>query len=164
VSVRTVLAGGLLPRLALGVGFAAEVAPAHWPVRATAGLMYLPERTAAESAAAFGLSAGWMGACVHPLSGARAEGTLCGKAFVGATHSTVSDAQALDNGDRLWTAGALSAQLRVGIVEHIFAEVGGEALMPFERRRFGVAGWSGAVFQEAAVCADAFVGLGVSIP
>ncbi len=163
-SARTVLAAGLLPGPAPGVALGAEVVPAHWPVYPTAGLMYFPERTMAPPDVAFGLTAGWLGACVHPLEGRRAEGTLCGKAFVGAIHSTVSGAQALDNGDRLWAAAALSMQLRVRIAAGVFAEVGGEALAPFERRRFGVVGGPSAVFQEAPVCADAFAGLGVSIP
>jgi hypothetical protein len=164
LSVRTLLAAGLLPGPALGVALGAEVAPARWPVHATAGLMYFPERTAALPQVAFGLSAGWVGACVHPLNGPRAEVALCGKAFVGAIHSSTSGAQALENGDRLWSAAAFAAQLRVRISGAIFAELGGEALAPFERRDFGVVGWRGSVFQEAPVCADAFAGLGVSIP
>jgi hypothetical protein len=84
--------------------------------------------------------------------------------FVGAIHSTTSGAQALDNGDRLWSAGGLAAQLRLRIAGAIFAEVGGEALVPFERRDFDAVGRQASVFQEAPVCADAFAGLGVSIP
>jgi hypothetical protein len=158
------LAAGILPGAALGVAMGTEVLPAGWPFLVTAGLAYFPERASDIAGVAFGLSTGWLGVCAEPLNRPRVEGLLCSQVFLGAFHSSVSNTQALQNGDRIWSAASLSARLRLRMASQVFAELGGEALAPLQTPGYGVVGGASPSFHEAQVCADAFVGVGLSIP
>jgi len=161
-SARGLLGAGLLPQTSAGVALSAEIAVAR-SVDATAGALYLPEARTSVGDFAFGLTAGWGGACVRTAR-ARASVSLCGKVLVGAIHSVVFTLEPAAPGDRWWAAGALSAQARLRIAGPVLAELGLEGIAPMTRDRFVVGGRVDPVFRQGPVAGMAFVGLGVTIP
>jgi hypothetical protein len=125
--------------------------------------MYLPEVHTSVGDFAFGLTAGWGGACVR-TDRARANLSLCGKVLLGAIHSVVFSLEPAEPGERWWAAGALSAQARLRVAGPVLAELGLEAVAPMTRDRFLVGGHADPVFRQGPVAGIAFVGLGVTIP
>ncbi|MDP9151147.1 MAG: hypothetical protein M3O36_14555, partial [Myxococcota bacterium] len=132
-------------------------------VAATAGIAYLPEVRTPSRTFAFGLTAGWLGACAAAVRGPHVGISFCGKLLVGAIHSVVFGPRPVAPGDRPWGGGALTAQLRLRVVDSLFVELGGDLILPFVRQHFDIAGQIDPVFQENPVCGDGFLSLGVSI-
>ncbi|MGA3119651.1 MAG: hypothetical protein ABSF69_02680 [Polyangiaceae bacterium] len=165
VTARALVAAGVLPAAAAGAAFSAE-GPSGRPVEGSAGVVYWPEVRTSSREFAFGLTAGWLGACARPWQAFRATVSLCGKVYVGAIHSVVYALEPTEPGDRIWTGAALSLAARLRLVGPLVAELGGEMLVPVTRQRFKVQGPSGSalVFQEWAAAGLGFVGVGVSIP
>jgi hypothetical protein len=161
-TLRGLVAAGLLPEPSLGVALSTEVEVARF-MRISIGGLYLPEVRGGVDFA-FGLTAGWVGACFHPLARARVDLSLCGKVLLGAIHSVVFVLEPVQPGDRLWSGAALSAQASLIALGPIAVEVGGEAVAPLVRDRFMVQGRSGVVFQQPPLGVMAFVGVGVAIP
>jgi hypothetical protein len=163
VTARALVAAGVLPAAAAGAAFSAE-GPTGRPVEGSAGVVYWPEVRTSSRDFAFGLTAGWLGACARPRQASRASVSLCAKAYVGAIHSVVYALEPTEPGDRIWTGAAVSLAARLRLVGPVVAELGGEMLVPITRQRFKVQGESALVFQEWAVTGFGFVGVGVSIP
>jgi hypothetical protein len=145
----------------LSLSTGVEVARA---LRVTAGALYLPEVHTADGDFAFGLTAGWGGACFQPVEGPRARLSLCGLGLLGAIHSVVLALEPTRPGDRPWAGAALSAQLRVRVAGPLIVDLGGDGIAPLTRDRFLVQNRPGTVFQQSPVVGMAFAGLGVVIP
>jgi hypothetical protein len=165
---RALVAFGLLPAASVGVALAADV-PVVRAVRATAGLFYLPEVRTQARDFGFGLTAGWLGACVEPWHGPwRGEPlvalSFCGGFLVGAIHSVVYALVPTEPGDRMWSGASLSAQARIRLIGPLVAELGAELVAPLIRHQFIVQGQQGSVFQEQSVAGLGFAGIGASIP
>jgi hypothetical protein len=163
LSVEALVSLGLLPKTSVGMSLSLGVAVAR-PVEVTAGALYLPEVHTADGDFAFGLTAGWAGACFLPVEGPRAHLSLCGMGLLGAIHSVVLAFEPTNPGERLWAAAALSARVRVRLAGPVIADVGGDAIAPLTRDQFLVTNRSGRVFQEGAIAGTVFAGLGVEIP
>ncbi len=163
LSIEALASFGLLPKTSAGLSLSIGVEVARF-AEVTAGALYLPEVHTADGDFAFGLTAGWAGACFVPVEAHRARLSLCGMGLLGAIHSVVL-ALAPDNpGDLPWAAGALSAQLRVRVAGPVILDLGGDAIAPVTRNPFLVKNRPKAVFQETSIVGTAFAGLGVEIP
>jgi hypothetical protein len=130
----------------------------------TVGALYLPEVHTPNGDFAFGLTAGWAGACFLPVEAPRARLSLCGMGLLGAIHSIVLAFEPTNPGDRIWAAVALSARVRVRVVGPLTVDVGGDAIAPLTRDDFSVMNGPNKVFQEGSTAGTVFAGLGVEIP
>jgi hypothetical protein len=154
---------GLLPKTSAGTSLSAGVEAARF-TEVTAGVLYLPEVHTADGDFAFGLTAGWAGACFLPVVAPRTRLSLCGMGLLGAIHSVVLAFEPTNPGERLWAAAALSARVRVRVAGPVIADVGGDAIAPLKRDTFLVTNRPGTVFQEGPLVGTLFAGLGVEIP
>jgi hypothetical protein len=163
VTARGVIAAGLLPSASPGFAWSAET-PAGRVVLGTAGVLYLPETRTAEGDFAFGLTLAWLGACAQAWGERAVSLAVCGKVLLGAIHAVVYKLEPTEPGDRIWSGASLAGQARFRIVGPLVVELGAEMVVPFTRSRFMVSGGDAPVFQESAVGAVGFAGLGLSIP
>ncbi len=132
-------------------------------VRATAGVLYLPEDR--DAAWAFGLTAGWLGLCAPIRFGTdRLELSACAKQWLGAIHVVVYTLMPTFPGDRVWSAFSLAVHARLRVAGPVWVEVGSEAVLPYVRYQFLVHGSPDPSFEEGAVGALVSGGAGLSIP
>jgi len=155
VSARVSVVAGLLPGAGVGVTLGVEGGPLRL-LRLGAGMSFFPESATASGAFAFGLTTGWVAACLEPWSGARAAMGFCARVDAGALQAVVRQGIPVGAGQRAWGAATVSARLRVHLAGPVAAELGLEAMAPFARHRFFVGG--NTVFQEGA--GGSFVALG----
>jgi hypothetical protein len=163
ISVRALVAGGLLPAVSAGVALSAEV-PVQGKLSFSVGLFYFPEVRTPSADSAFGLTAGWLGACARPWQGSRIALSSCLKLLLGAIHSVVFVRDPYQPGDQPWGGASLSAQARVRLFGSLHAELGGEIIAPVARQRFAAQGQAGTIFQEGPVAGAGFAGFAWSIP
>jgi hypothetical protein len=163
LSVDAIASLGLLPKTSAGMSLSLGVEVAR-STEVTAGALYLPEVHTDDGNFAFGLTAGWAGACVLPVKAPGARLSLCGMGLLGAIHSVVLAFEPTNPGERFWVAAALSARVRVRVAGPVIVDVGGDAIAPVIRDRFLVRNRPGTVFQEAPIVGTVFAGLGVEIP
>ena len=163
LTLRPLVALGLLPTASLGVALSGEISASRW-VRGTAGALVLPEVRTAARDFAFGLSAAWLGACAQPWEGRGWAIAACGKVYLGAIHAVVYALEPTDPGDRIWSGAALNVEARARLIGPLALEAGFEFVVPLTRQTFQVEGRPAAIFQEPAVAGLAFLGLGVTIP
>jgi hypothetical protein len=163
LSVDALASFGLLPKTSVGMSLSAGVEVARF-TEVTVGALYLPEVHTPNGDFAFGLTAGWAGACFLPVEAPRARLSLCGMGLLGAIHSIVLAFEPTNPGDRIWAAVALSARVRVRVVGPLSVDVGGDAIAPLTRDDFSVMNGPNKVFQEGSTAGTVFAGLGVEIP
>ncbi len=163
VSLRAVLAGGLLPSASPGAEVAGELGVSgRW--YATVGALVLPEVRTAGSDLSFGLTAAWAGACADGWSGRWGSTSLCAAGMLGAIHAVVYVLEPTTPGQQLWAGVAVTPRIRVRLVGPLVWEAGGELVFPVTRYQFTVGGQTGVAFQEGPVAGVGFLGLGWSIP
>ncbi len=163
VTTRVLVTAGLLPSAAPGFAIAADL-PAYRALHATAGAVFLPEARTSDGDFGFGLTAGWVGACVAPYRSSRLVASLCGELLLGAIHSVVYAYEPTQPGDRFWSGADAEAALRLRVVGPLTLEGGAQLVVPLTRQPFDVQGKTGTEFQEWAAAVTGFLGLGVSIP
>jgi hypothetical protein len=163
VTLRGVLADGLLPSASPGVEVAGKL-PVSGIVQVAAGAILLPEVRTAASDLGFGLTALWAGACADVWSGPWGAASLCAAAMLGAIHAVVYVLEPTTPGQQLWGAASVTPGIRVRIAGPLIMEVGGELIVPATRQQFTVGGRPGVAFQEPPVAGLGFLGLGLSIP
>jgi hypothetical protein len=164
VAFRVAASVGLLPSVSPAFALAAQ-RQIHAAVHATAGLLYLPEQQASDGRFAFGMTAGWLGACVVPVDVARTSWSLCVKAEGGGIHPVVRALEPLSPGERPWVAGSVETVLRGRIAGPLLAEVGADLVVPFTRDRFVLEPPPATtVFQQAKVAGAFFIGVGMLFP
>jgi len=163
VTARALLAAGILPGAAVGAALSAE-GPDELPFQGSAGILYFPEVRTATGDFAFGLTAGWLGACARPWATGRVSLAICGSLLLGAIHAVVYTLEPYHPGDQVWIGASLSLGMRFRLVGPIVAELGAEGLVPFQAWQFLISGPNKTAFQEASVAGFGFAGLGVSIP
>jgi hypothetical protein len=163
VTLRGVLAGGLLPSASPGVEVAGRL-PVWGALQVAAGAILLPEVRTAEADLGFGLTAVWAGACADAWSGRWGAASLCAAAMLGAIHAVVYVLEPTTPGQQLWGGASVTPAIRVRIAGPLVAEAGGELVVPATRQQFTVGGRTGAAFQEPPVAGVGFLGLGLSIP
>ena len=163
---RAVVSLGLLPGVAQGMAMAGSVEGPLLEV--SAGLLWLPESVADEDRNfSFGLSAGWIGACLHLIRFAQGSASACANVFGGAVHAVVSSDASIEAtrpGERTWAALSFSPKLRLSLPSPFVAELGVEMLAPLVRYNYVVQGRTEGVFTGAPIAAMTFLGLGLSIP
>jgi hypothetical protein len=151
VSVGPVLAGGVLPELALGVELRVERMIAL-RTYGSVGTVFLPEQRESASSARvnFGLSWAFLGLCQHfPLT-AQAALTACASALAGALHSVVIDPVPLRPGERFWFATSLGGRLQWSFWRALGLEAGAELIAPLNRRTYVI---ESAATQQASATA-----------
>jgi hypothetical protein len=158
---RGVLNAGALPELAWGVALAGHV---RFDDRFAAllALVYLPEVATDSGRAAFGLTAGQLGACVMPVMFRSGGLEACAGLEAGAIHAVSFGERPLDPGDQPWIAGFGLVQVWGVISEPWLVELGVGAGVPVLRHAFVVRGEPGRVFSPNRVVAQGFLGLGAA--
>jgi hypothetical protein len=166
VTLRGLVAGGLLPGASPGMSLAVDL-PVYRALHGSTGVLFLPEATESTERFAFGLTAAWLGPCLEPVRGGRGALSACAKLSLGAIHSVVLSTILVptEPGDRFWASGSLSLEGRLRLVGPLVAEAGAELFVPIPRQAFSIHGQeANPVFQETAAAGAGFVGLGVTIP
>ena len=164
VSLRAVVAFGLLPATSPGLALSADVPAYRW-LHASAGVLYLPEqRTPATPDVAFGMTAAWLGACARPWDSSRASLSLCAAAMAGGIHSVVYALEPDSPGERPWAGASLDATLRVRLVGPLEAELGADLVFPITRYPFAVSPQFPNLFQQSLPAGVLFLGVGMSFP
>jgi hypothetical protein len=161
VTLRGLVAFGLLPTASPGFALSAE-APVYRGLRATSGVLYLPEQRTADGDFAFGLTAAWLGACARPWQASRTTLSVCASTLLGGIHAVVVSLEPVHPGERVWGGVSLDAALRVALVGPLIGEIAADLVIPFARYRFEQA--PRLVFQQSAAAGVGFVGVGMSIP
>lgn len=142
---------GVSPVVLLGGG--AEVVPSFW--LRLSGMM-APEQRSTDRRFAFGLTAGFLGACYDVVkvgSPERGRGPFfsvapCANLGFGELHAVVFTLVPTEPGTRLWVAGDVEALIRFSPVAPLDFELGLGAVAPFVRHRFYVIGETSTVFQQ----------------
>jgi hypothetical protein len=165
LTLRGVVAGGLLPGASPGVSLAVDL-PVYRALHGTTGVLFLPETKSSDDRFAFGLTAAWLGPCAELVRGRRGALLACAKLELGAIHSVVYElVPTPEAGERFWASGSFSLEGRLRLVGPLVAEAGAELFIPIPRQRFSIVGQeANPVFTESAVGGAGFVGLGVTIP
>jgi len=132
---------GLLPRVSPGFGLGGEVR-LTLRLALRAGGLVLPEaRTPApDENFAFGLSAGWLGACFDAVAREAVAVGVCAAGLGGVLHAVVYYPEATRPGERaLWAAtGGLRVAVRLS--SRVEAQIGGDGVLVLNRRQFAVDG------------------------
>lgn len=132
--------------------------------------MLAPEQRTADSRFAFGMTAGFVGACFDALRvGKIAEGPAlslapCVHVGVGEIHSVVFSLLPTEPGTRVWVSGAAELLLRVSPFTPavpLDIELGLGFLTPFVRPRFFVIGENSTIFQQPVLIPRGNLMLGV---
>lgn len=162
VSLRGLVAVGLLPRAAFGIESAGEVGVSkRWGL--SLGVSYLPEVRSSDAGFAFGLSAGFLGVCVAPVQTTAVRLAVCGEAQLGAMHAVVYSVRPLPPGDHAWAGARVGPRLRLRLGGSLWLEAGAQALAPLIRHEFVLKDQQNPVFQSSRLTLAATVGLSASI-
>jgi hypothetical protein len=155
----------LLPRAAPGLGLAGEVQIVP-RLSARIGGMVLPEvRTPApDENFAFGLTAGWLGACFDAVAREAVALGACAGGMGGVLHAVVYFPDATHPGQRAFWAATAGLRLAVRLSARVELQLVADGVAPLNRRQFTVDGRSAGtdvVFAQPAVAALLWGGLGV---
>ncbi|MES1186584.1 MAG: hypothetical protein ABUL60_22415 [Myxococcales bacterium] len=162
LSMRGLLALGLLPRAAFGVESAGELGLSErWGL--SLGLSYLPEVRSSDGGFAFGLSAGLLGVCVGAVQTPTARLVICGEAQLGAMHAVVYSVRPLPPGDHPWAGARVGPRLRLSLGGSLWLDAGVQALAPLLRHQFVLKDQQIPVFQSSPLTLAATLGLSASI-
>jgi hypothetical protein len=132
---------GLLPRFAPGVGLAGEVRLAP-RLALRVGGVFLPEVRTPEpdSNFAFGLSAGWLGACFDGVQREAFALGACLAGMGGVLHAVVYYPEATRPGQRPLFAATGGLRLALRLSARVEAQLGGDGVLVLNRRQFSVEG------------------------
>jgi hypothetical protein len=164
-----VLLGGagvrLLPRVAPGMGLGGEVQVAP-RVSVRAGGVIFPEvRTPVpDDSFAFGLTTGWLGACLNGLERELIALGACAGGMGGIMHVVVYFPDATHPGERGFWAATAGLRLAVHLPWRIELEMAADGVAPLNRRAFTVIGrppGSDVAFTQPATAALLWGALGV---
>ncbi|WP_129346898.1 hypothetical protein [Sorangium cellulosum] len=167
VAWRGLAALGLLPAPAPGAALSAEWSfLPRWTL--STGALWLPELRADDPTFAFGITAGWLGACVEAIRSRAVALGVCGRLVAGSIHAVIFED--LDEprvvpttpGARPWLSAAAGPRLAVRVVGPLRIEAGVDLLVPATRYSFRVQGDLPAAFEQPAVAGTVFGGLGVT--
>ncbi|WP_433935514.1 hypothetical protein AB3662_12355 [Sorangium cellulosum] len=155
---------GLVPSPGAGVALtgAWSVLP-RWTVET--GALWLPEQHATDATFAFGLSAGWLGACVEAVHSDAVALGLCGRVLAGAVYAVIDEDERYvptDPGARGWVSAGAGARLGIRLVGPLRVETGVDLFAPMTRYSFRLEGEQPPPFEQPAVGGAAFVGVGVT--
>lgn len=167
VTWRGLAALGLLPAPGPGAALSAEWSlPPRWTL--STGALWLPELRADDPTFAFGVTAGWLGACVEALQGRAAALGVCGRFLAGSIYAVlyedVDEPQVVPTtpGARPWLSAAVGPRLAFRVVGPLRLEAGVDLLVPVTRYSFRVHGDLPPAFEQPAVAGALFGGLGVT--
>ena len=163
LTLRGVLAGGLLPSASPGVEVAGTLSLSG-ALDATVGALVLPDVRTGAGDLSFGLAAAWAGACWDPWRGRWGAASFCATAMLGAIHAVAYVLEPTTPGEQLWAGVGVTPGIHVRIAGPLVGEAGGELIVPVTRQQFTVGGRPGVAFQEPPVAGLGFLGLGLSIP
>ena len=161
LTLRGLVAAGLLPGLAPGAGVAGAFGSKG--IRLTLGLTYLPE-TKLDDGFAFGLSAVSAGLCADALRSGVFSVSACGELFAGAMHAVVYKLEPLQPGDRAFAALGVGPKLGLRAFSSFFIEAGVNAAIDFLRPQFAIRGVEQPKFESSLVGGIGYLGVGVSTP
>ncbi len=161
LTLRGLLAAGLLPGAAPGLGVAGAVGKRA--VHVTLGLSYFPEETARDTRFSFGLTALDAGVCGDAFRSRQLVAGVCGEARAGAVHSVVRQLRAVDPGDSPYVALSVGPKLGLMMWAPFYVEFGASAWAALKRPTFELTDASGqrsSVHEVKTVSAVAFLGFG----
>lgn len=160
LTLRGLVAAGLLPGLAPGVGVAGAFGAKG--LRLTLGLSFLPE-TKLDDGYSFGLSAASAGFCADAFRSGPLSASLCGELIAGAMHAVVYRLEPLHPGDYAFAALGVGPKLGLHAFSPFFIEGGFSAALDFLRPTFAIRSAS-TVFVSSLVSGIGYIGLGVAVP
>ncbi|WP_437592536.1 hypothetical protein [Sorangium sp. So ce1000] len=159
---------GILPSPGVGVALSGEwsVLP-RWTLET--GALWLPEQRATSPTFAFGLTAGWLGACWEMVRSRSVAFGLCGRAVAGAIYAVIygeDDAPPAilptDVGSRAWLSLGAGTRLGVRVVGPLRLDTGIDLFVPVTRYDFQIEGGLPAGLEQAALAAAVFGGVGLT--
>jgi hypothetical protein len=163
LTLRGMLAAGLLPGAAPGLGVAGAVGKRAMHV--TLGLSYFPEETARDARFSFGMTVLDAGMCGDMVRTRQLVVGLCGEAHAGAVHSVVTQLRAVHPGDSPYVA--LSAGPKVGLPmwAPFYLDFGAAAWAALKRPTFMLTGGDASnqpspIYEVKAMSVVAYVGFG----
>lgn len=167
LTLRGVGAAGLLPAFAPGIAWSGEWRFSRW-LSASTGLLFLPEQPARDPTFAFGMTAGWAGACsdVFQLAGRLAAGP-CVRFLAGTIHAVVRTHPSIVGsgpGQRAWAGASAGGRVLVRVAGPLLVEAGVEALAPFTRHAFELRDAPEPVFLQPPITALLYIGAGLAFP
>ena len=136
LALRGIIAGGLLPGAAPGLGVAGGVG-GRW-LQLTLGMTYLPEEWQSREFA-FGLTTLDTGVCGNAPHAGWLTSSVCAEAHVGTVHSIVRGLMPLQPGDRFYGALSIGPKLGWRAWSPFFVEAGASAWVAFQRPQFALA-------------------------
>ncbi|UQA56756.1 hypothetical protein [Polyangium aurulentum] len=164
VTLRGLATVGLLPKVAPGVAWSAEWRP-HPIFVVTSGLSWLPEQRADDPTFAFGMTAGWVGACADLLRTTNVSLGPCARILAGAIHAvlyTDPEVTPTDPGARAWVGLGAGARVAVRVVGPLRVEAGLDLVAPLTRHAFSLRDASAPVFLQPPLTGALFLGAGVA--
>lgn len=170
VAWRGLASMGIVPSPGFGVALSGEwsILP-RWTLET--GVLWLPEQRAAQRTFAFGLTAGWLGACLE-LEMVRSRSValgLCGRAVAGAIYAVIYGGDGVlptilptDVGSRAWLSLGAGTRLGVRVLGPLRLETGIDLFVPVTRYDFQLEGGRPTGLEQAALAAAAFGGVGLT--
>lgn len=153
---------GVLPAPSAGFDITGDVFVTR-RVRVSVGMLFVPEirPPSPNDLFAFGLTSAVVRGCVDAVQSPLLSLAGCGGAFVGGVHALEPGRPSLRPGQQVW--GAVSAEVRatLRLVGPLVVDVGGGLVVPITRYRFFLEGSDRTLFQQPAVAASAYAGLGI---
>ncbi|WP_437625750.1 hypothetical protein [Sorangium sp. So ce1151] len=155
---------GLVPSPGAGLALAGEWALLPRLTLET-GTLWLPEQHATDPTFAFGLTAGWLGACAEAIRSRTVAFGLCGRLLVGAVYAVIDEDERYvptDPGARAWVSASAGARLGFRILGPLQLETGIDLFIPMTRYSFQLEGERPVPFEQPVVAGAAFGGVGVT--
>lgn len=159
---------GIVPSPGFGVALSGEwsILP-RWTLET--GALWLPEQHATQRTFAFGLTAGWLGACLEMVRSRSVAFGLCGRAVAGAIYAVIYGDDAVpptilptDVGSRAWLSLGAGTRLGFRVIGPLRLETGIDLFVPVTRYDFQLEGGRPTGLEQAAVAAAAFGGVGLT--
>ncbi|MDC0685070.1 hypothetical protein [Sorangium atrum] len=168
VAWRGLASMGIVPSPGFGVALSGEwsILP-RWTLET--GVLWLPEQRAAQRTFAFGLTAGWLGACLEMVRSRSVALGLCGRAVAGAIYAVIYGDDGVlptilptDVGSRAWLSLGAGTRLGVRVLGPLRLETGIDLFVPVTRYDFQLEGGRPTGLEQAALAAAAFGGVGLT--
>lgn len=166
ITVRGLVALGLLPSEAPGVAWSSEWRFPPWIVAST-GLLFLPERSADDPTFAFGMTAGWIGGCADLLRFSQISIGPCARVLAGTIHAVLRTHPTIvgtEPGQRFWAGGSAGARLTARIAGPLQAELGADLIAPITRHAFKLRDDPEPIFLQPPVASALYAGAGLAFP
>lgn len=151
---------GLLPEPAGAISVNGAIG--RGPIEVSTGMVFLPN-VDVDEIFSFGLTAGWLGACLRTTPSKRLVFVGCANFLAGAAHSIVKDIDSFSTihpGTRAWAAASMTPRLRLSLHHPLSIELGAHVIAPFTRHRYTVG--NAELFTQPPITAIPFIQAGVS--